>query len=356
MPATCRTIKAMSLQFATKEEITQWDDLIAKNPDGGTVFQSHELAVHKKWNGWTARFIVGDGLAITILEKYVFPLGNVWYVPKGPGVTTMAALEPLLGDIKALAKSCHVFVVKIEPEILKSDETMERLKVLGLTARPAIQPNSSTVLIDLSPDIDTVMANLNQKGRHAIRRAERDGVIVKEVEASDENCRLFYNLWINTAEGKFRVRPYDYMKAFWQRFANTGRGQLFFAYVDDQIVAGVYAQILGTRSIYKDGASVRERPVYGASHLLQWRVIEWAKAHGATQHDLCGTPPAALIRDESHPFYGLGRFKSSFNKTITDYVGVFDMPVRPLAYAIWSRIGERIVQRLSFRFSKQNWY
>ncbi len=349
-------MKDMSLQFATKDDIATWDDLIAKNPDGGSVFQSYELAKHKKWNGWTARFIKGNDIAITVLEKYVFPLGNVWYLPKGPGVTTTSELEALLGDLKDLAKSCHVFVIKIEPEIIKTDETMSRLLGDGFIPRLPIQPNSSTILIDLSPDIDTVMANLNQKGRHAIRRAERDGVIVKAVEATDENCRLFYDLWIDTAEGKFRVRPFDYMKAFWQSFAHTNHGQLFFAYVDDQIVAGVYAQILGTRSIYKDGASVRERPVYGASHLLQWRVIEWAKEHGATQHDLCGTPPAAYMRDEKHPFYGLGRFKSSFNKTVTDYVGVLDMPIRPLAYRLWARVGERIAQRLSFQFSKQNWY
>lgn len=346
----------MSLQFATKDEIANWDDLLIKNPDHGTIFQSYELAKHKKWNGWTARFVTGTGIAITVLEKYVFPLGNVWYVPKGPGVTTVSELSAILDELRELAKRCHVFVIKIEPEILKTDETMSELRALGLEPRQAIQPNSSTILIDLSPDLETVMANLNQKGRHAIRRAERDGVVVKEVESTDENCRLFYNLWVNTAEGKFRVRPFEYMKAFWQAFASTSRGQLFFAYVDDQIVAGVYAQILGSRSIYKDGASVRERPVYGASHLLQWRVIEWAKAHGSVQHDLCGTPPAALIKDETHPFYGLGRFKSSFNKTVTDYVGVLDLPVRPLAYRLWATAGERIAQRISFKFSRQNWY
>ena len=351
-----RTITLMTLVFATKEDLGQWDDLIAHNPDGGTVFQSIELAEQKKWHGWTPRFIRGTGIAITVLEKYVFPLGNVWYVPKGPGVESVKQLELLIDDLKKLARTCNVFVIKVEPELRRSNETLAELHSIGLEASPHIQPNISTITIDLSPDLETVMKNLNQKGRHAIRRAERDGVDAHAVEATDENCHLFYELLKSTAEGRFSVRSEEYMRAFWQRFARADRGQLFFAYVDGQIVAGAFAMIVGKKSLYKDGASVRERPVYGASHLLQWRVIEWAKNRGATLHDLCGAPPSSEIKNEQHPFYGIGRFKSSFNKEVIDYVGAFDIPVRSLAYAIWRRIGERGVRRISFQFKHEDWY
>src|SRR5690606_14429659 len=101
--------------------------------------------------------------------------------------------------------------------------------------------------------------------------------------------------------------------------------------------------IFGDKSTYKDGASLRERPVYGISHLLQWRIIEWAKENGAVVHDFCGSPPSDQINNQDHPYYGFGRFKSSFSRNIVDFVGTYDIVVRPYRYRLWISFGERLV-------------
>ena len=131
---------------------------------------------------------------------------------------------------------------------------------------------------------------------------------------------------------------------------------LFFAYVDDQLVAGAFAMVQGTKSMYKDGASTRERTVYGASHLLQWEVIKWAKSKGSTEHDLAGVPPIDQIKNPDHPFYGMGRFKTSFNKTVTQYVGAYDIPVRSLKAKLWNRLVEKVVRRLYFKRHHESFY
>jgi lipid II:glycine glycyltransferase (peptidoglycan interpeptide bridge formation enzyme) len=179
---------------------------------------------------------------------------------------------------------------------------------------------------------------------------------VQRIESNDENCRQMYNLLAATAEGSFRIRHYDYYKTFWQRYAQADQGQLFFAYVDGKIVAGAYAVVFGAKSTYKDGASIRERTVYGASHLLQWHVITWAKEKGSVTHDFCGSPPSSEIKNPEHPHYGIGRFKTSFNKEVTDYIGAWDIVIRPTAYKIWTKIGERIVLRLHNMLHHENWY
>lgn len=346
----------MSCRYATPVEITKWNTLILANPDGGNVFQGKEFAEQKAAAGWTARFIMVDTIAVTVLEKSVPSLGKLWYVPKGPGITSVRELAVLLQHLKQFAAKNGVFAVKIEPELIKSDETLVDLMKLGLVKVTPIQPNFSTVLLDISADPDTVMSSLNQKGRHAIRRAERDGVTVEQVAASDENCQLMYRLLSDTAAGSFGIRGYSYYKTFWQRYATTKKGQLFFAYVDGEVVAGAYALVFGAKSTYKDGASVRERSVYGASHLLQWHVIRWAKTHGSQLHDFCGAPPSGEINNPEHPHYGIGRFKTSFNKAVTDYVGAYDLIIKPTAYKIWASIGERIVQRLHYQKYHENWY
>lgn len=341
----------MTTRFASKAEIKDWNTHILSNPDGGNVFQGSEFARQKKMNGWTPRFIIYNKLAITVLEKQPFGISKFWYIPKGPGIQSLRELTELLPHLKQFAQEQGVFAIKIEPELLKNDETSIELIKLGLQRVRPIQPNFSTITLNISDSLDSILAHLNQKGRHAIRRAERDGVTVQRVKASKENCGVMYSLLSETAAGSFGIRNKKYYETFWQRYADAGLGQLFFAYVDGKPVAGAYAIVFGQKSTYKDGASIRKRTAYGASHLLQWEVITWAKEHGSIIHDLCGAPPSDEINNPDHPHYGIGRFKTSFNKEVTDYVGAYDIIISPVTYKLWSRFGERIALRLySYRY------
>ncbi|MEO8911369.1 MAG: peptidoglycan bridge formation glycyltransferase FemA/FemB family protein [Candidatus Saccharimonas sp.] len=348
----------MTARFATDEEITHWDDLLVKNLDAGNVFQSYEMAETKLHNGWRARYIVLDKLYVTVLEKRLPTLGYYWYLPKGPGVNSFTGLIDVLPMLRDFAYSRGVFAVKLEPEIIETEQAVAALTGVGLVKTSSIQPNVSTVLIDLSPSLDDIMASFNQKGRHAIHRAERDGVIAQAVEASEENMRIMFDLLASTAAGRFEssLRSYKYYRAFWQSFIKNDRGSLFFAYVDGQVVASAFCMYLGKRGLYKDGASIRAKTVYGASHLLQWEVMKWMKQHKVTSYDLCGTPHSQDINNKKHSFYGIGRFKTSFNKSVTDYVGCYDLVVKPGVYRVWQKIGQRLTLSLSYRLKRQQWF
>lgn len=344
----------MKVRFASESEIKDWNKHILANPDGGNVFSSFEYAMQKETGGYKAYFVFVGSLAITILEKNVPGLGKLWYLPKGPNVTSSKTLFDILESLKPFAEKHGAFAIRIESELDRSEQP--NLEKHGLIKSKPIIPNPSTITLDISNKLDNVLMNLPQKGRHAIRRAGRDGVIIKEVESTDENCRLMYDLLSETAEGQFGIRGYYYFKTFWQRFEKAGLGQLFFAYYDDQIIAGAYAMTFGKKSTYKDGASVRKRTVYGASHLLQWRVIEWAKSRGATLHDFCGSPPSEEISNPEHKHYGVGLFKTAFNKTVTDYIGCYDLVINSPKYKLWNNLGERIAHRLHYYKHHDSYY
>ena len=348
----------MTTRFATDEEIARWDELLVQNPDGGNVFQSTKLAETKRQNGWKPRYIVIDSLAVTVLEKPVSFHGKFWYLPKGPGVTTITSLLPLLPELKAFAARHGVFAVKIEPEVPEADETAAQLLKAGLVRTRAVQPNVSTVIINLTPSLDEIMAAFNQKGRHAIHRAERDGVTAAPVPLTEENMKIMFDLLTETAAGRFEssIRSYQYYKKFWQNFAANDKGSLFFAYLDGKVVAAAYCMYMGKKGLYKDGASIREKTAYGASHRLQWEVIQWMKARDVESYDLCGAPHSTGVNDPSSPFYGIGRFKTSFNKHITDYIGCYDIVVTPAKYKLWQRIGQRLAISLSYRLKHQQWF
>jgi lipid II:glycine glycyltransferase (peptidoglycan interpeptide bridge formation enzyme) len=344
----------MSVRFATSEEISQWNSFILANPDGGNVFSGYEYARQKETGGYKHRFIFVNRVAVTVLEKNTPPLGKLWYLPKGPNVTSSKALFDVLKVLEPFAKKRGVFAVRIETELPRTQQpTLSRH---GLKKAAPIIPNPSTITLDLSPKLDDILMSLPQKGRHAIRRAERDGVTVEKVAATDKNCHTMYKLLSETAEGQFGIRSYNYYKTFWQRFEKAGYGQLFFASFEGKVVAGAYAMVYGSKSTYKDGASVRKRTAYGASHFLQWNVIEWAKERGAMIHDFCGSPPSDELDNPDHPHHGIGLFKTAFNKTVTDYIGCYDLVISPVRYKAWTKLGERVYRHFYFKRTKDYYY
>lgn len=344
----------MSVRFATPEEISQWDTHILSNPDGGNVFSSYEYAEQKETGGYKHRFLFVNKLAVTVLEKNTPPIGKLWYLPKGPNVTSSKALFDTLALLKPFAKKRGVFVIRTEAELPRSQQpTLSRH---GMRKAAAIVPNASTITLDISPSLDDILMGLPQKGRYAIRRAERDGVTVKAVPATEENSQIMHMLLSETADGQFGIRSYDYYRSFWQRFEKAGFGQLFFAYFEDKVVAGAYAVTFGTKTTYKDGASIRKRTAYGASHFLQWNVIEWAKSKGGLIYDFCGSPPSDELDNTEHPFHKIGLFKTAFNKTATDYVGCYDLIISPVRYKAWTKIGERVYRHYYYKHTKDYYY
>lgn len=333
-------------------EPTNYRQGLADNPTEANPLQGETFIELKRHSGWTPRYLTtDDDHYMAAIEKRIPLLGKVWYMPKGPTVTSKSELESIINSLRPFAKKQGVFTVKIEPEL---DYTTD-LSSLGLIKTRPIQYNYSTVLIDLSPPVDDIMMSLNQKGRHAIRRAERDGVTVKQVPINDETCATMYQLFQETAgSAGFSIRSPEYYREFYQAYGDNGG--LFFAYFNDQVVAGAFAMVQGSKSMYKDGASIRERTAYGASHLLQWEVIKWAKAKGSLEHDLAGVPPIAAIKNSDHPFYGLGRFKTSFNKTVTQYVGAYEVPISRWKTILWAELIEKIIRRHHFKKHQESYY
>lgn len=344
----------MTARYATAEEISQWDTLILANPDGGNVFSSYEYSEIKKLTGYTPRYVLAGKIAVTVLEKTTPPLGKFWYLPKGPGVTSTKQLFDLLKALKPLAKKAGVFMIRVESELDRAScATLERH---GMKKANPIIPNPSTITLDVSSSLDDILMGLPQKGRHAIRRAERDGVTVKQVPVTEKNAKQMYALLAETAQGQFGIRSYNYYREFWKTFEKAGLGQLFFAYFEGKVVAGAYAMVFGEKSTYKDGASIRKRTAYGASHLLQWNVIEWAKSRGVLVHDFCGSPPSDEVNNSEHPHYGIGLFKLSFSKHVVDFIGCYDYVLSRPRYQAWTKLGERVHRHLYYRRAKDYYY
>ncbi len=80
------------------------------------------------------------------------------------------------------------------------------------------------------------------------------------------------------------------------------------------------------------------------------------KERGVESYDLCGAPHSQEVNNPDIPLYGIGRFKTSFNKHITDYIGAYDLIVNPTKYKLWQKIGQRLAISLSYRLKHRQWF
>lgn len=306
-------------------------------------------------------------VAVGVLAKRVPLIGEWWHLPAGPAGENAAEVIEISAAVADLARSRGAFLLKIEPRL--GPDSRAALHGAGYLDSVRIIPNPSTVLVDVSTKAPAgsaeaaaeLRARIGKKARNSISRAGRDGIVVRRVPASDENCAAFAGLLRETAEGRFVLRSDRYYREFWQRFGRAGSGQLFFAYRpgddgEDLLLAGAFAMALGAKTTYKDGASMRAKIAYGASHALQWDVLLWANERGAQVHDLCGAPPSDRADDREHPLFGVGQFKRSFSPVITDYAGAFDLPLKRRAYAFWAKLGDRLARRASLALKKDPYY
>lgn len=362
----------VTARFATPAEVVSWDSLIASNPGGGEVWMGDSYLTLKRDEGryLDHRVIVErpekPPIAVGVLAKRVPLLGEWWHLPAGPAGEDVAAVIDAARAVGRLARANGAFLVKIEPRLAVTTHpnAAGEIRSRGFVDTVRVIPNPSTVLVKVSTEAEPgteladkeLLASLGKKARNSINRAARDGIVVTRATASDEECAALYRLLQETAQGRFVLRSERYYREFWQRFQRSGDGQVFLAHRDGELVAGAFAMALGQKTTYKDGASVRAKSGYGASHALQWEVLRWANQRGALVHDLCGAPPSDRVDDKTHPLHGVGQFKRSFAPEVTDYPGAFDLPLRPRAYALWTKLGDRVMRRWSLARWKDPYY
>lgn len=339
------------MREASHAELAQWDELIVANPDGGQILQTRAWGEFKRRSGWTPRYLVADEsdrrIAMLALSRGAPGLGELWYLPKGPGVSGVEELDALLAPLRAQRR---LFTVKMEPELHDEPQTVEALRRAGLVkSAHDVQITRATILVDLQPDEDAILASFKSKTRYNIRLAARKGVEVEPVPATDENVDMMYALMSATRDrAGFLLRPKPYFRGYWQLQEAAGHGQLFFARWHGQVLAGVFATFLGAKAWYKDGGSSKEHQSVMAPHLLQWEVMRWLRQRGVASYDLVAVPRRSELH-EVHPLHGLYRFKSGFSDEITEFVGTWDLVNDRRRHIVWEQFVERAQHQWSLR-------
>lgn len=343
----------MKLRFATEQEIANWDNLIIKNNAGTNVLQCQSFAKLKTDFGWTPRFFAYDldGQLQFFLgfEQFFRPFGKLWYLPKAPNFNNEQVFSACLEDFKQLARQEKVFLVKFEPEMIDTPSLKQIFAAHQMPPNQKIQPDQTTIFIDTSLDKDQLFASFPQRGRRAIRQAEKNHIVVTQAAPIPETFQKMFELMqnANSGHGVPFMRDFDYYKRFWQLYTDAQMGQFYFASDETgEILSGAFVSFIGDYGFYKDGGSMASANRKSAAHKLQWEIMQDLHARGVKKYNLHSTPPANQLKNPKHPYYGLGIFKTSFSKDLTTFCGCYDLPLDQLKYRLWSKFGERLARRI----------
>lgn len=160
----------------------------------------------------------------------------------------------------------------------RSDETLRGLGFDRIQAH-------GTIALDLTRGSDSLWADLPKSRRRAIRRAEREGVVIEE-QSDAAGAERAYPLIVDTLErGGGHVPRLEHVRGHAAALCRTGNARLFFATCDGADQGVIIDLVTPSMALGWLGGTRRDAP-RGTGHLLQWRVIETMAADAVQAYDL----------------------------------------------------------------------
>lgn len=314
-----------------------WDAMVAQDRRGH-LLQTWAWGELKSAFGWSAvrTAVERDGSLVAGAQTLYRRMGpfNVGYVPKGP---VLLEDDPHVADMlcEALRKQARrrgCAWLTFEPEWY-DEEIGRRAWLTSRGLEPSdlsVQPRR-TIVVDLTPSEEDLLAAMKPKWRYNVRLSMRRGVEVSQV--GTESLETFYALMRITGErDAFGIHTKSYYRTALELFLPQGRAALFLATYEGKPLATLMPFAFNGQAWYMYGASSSEHRELMPNHQLQWRAMLWAKSLGCSAYDLWGIPD--LDENESADqanLSGVGRFKSGFGGRVVRYVGAYvDVLNRPL--------------------------
>ncbi|MDO8451911.1 MAG: peptidoglycan bridge formation glycyltransferase FemA/FemB family protein [bacterium] len=264
----------------------------------------------------------------------------IGYIPKGPEPT-----EHILNALKNIGKEKHAVFIQLEPNSSTLQPATYNLHLL----RPSHHPlfTKYTFVLDLTKSEDQLIAAMHAKTRYNIRVAERHGVKIQE-DNSDRAFSEYMKLHAETLERqKFYAHSTAYHQKLWSIFHPAGLAKLFTATFQNNMIAAWIIFPFHDTLYYPYGASSRDHREVMAPTLLLWEIARWGKQMGYKAFDLWGAlGPQPNPRD---PWYGFHRFKEGFNPNLVEFIGSYDLIIKPTLYRLYTVADRLRSKALSLR-------
>ena len=261
-----------------------------------------------------------------LIRKIPHTKYTLMYAPRGPvcDIDDEKSFKELIKKADELAKQYKAFMLKMDPDILASNEKFKTMaKENGFIVEEKIknvnnllQPRFVFRLDIKGKTEDEVFSAFHSKTRYNIRLATKKGVTLRE--GTRDDLQQFQNILETTGERDgFYIRKKEYFEKIFDSF-DKDHIKLVFADYEGKPIACVLNIFYGNKEWYLYGGSLNEHRNLMSTYLLQWEMIKQAINRKMDSYDFRGV----CAIDSEHYNEGLYRFKKGFN---ADFIEFMDM-------------------------------
>lgn len=160
-------------------------------------------------------------------------------------------------------------------------------------------------VIDLTLSEEAIWSNMHSKHRNSIRRAEKNGVLIKKgrKELINDYIKIDRDTWERSHKKAYGMRFFEIIIS-----SMNDNAIIYIAYKDDVPQAGACYFLNPCMSYYMYGAS-KNSPEPGATNYLHWVAINDFKSKGIKKYSFVG---CRIDEDENSKYHSIQRFKERF--------------------------------------------
>lgn len=270
----------------------EWDQFLANTAGGHHVQTSLWAQVKASLNWKPLRVIITHQKRIVaggqLLYRSISPMLRVGYLTKGPlcDETHPEAAQVIMEQILCVSHEKHLQLLVVQPAN-NGTQVAALLPTLGFQPSLLELAPIASILLDLSPSLEQLMANMKRQTRQNIRRGLQAGFFV--YEGNQVDLKDFYQLHLATSQRQnFPPYTFEYYQNMWRAFEPIGAIGLIVAKFSGEPVSALLLIPFGETVIAKilgwSGQQASLRP----NDAIFWQAIIWAKAHGFRYFDFEG--------------------------------------------------------------------
>lgn len=275
-------------------------------------------------------------VAVVLVEKKITKRGTFLLVPHGPVIakTAKGTLKVLTERLKEIARNENAAFLRINPVLQRNEENTDIFKSLGYREAPLQMHPEASWKLDITPDQETLLAQMRKTTRYLIRQAQKNENIRISQSSDIKDVELFSKFHDQVSQRQ-RFVPFSlgYLQKEFSAFIKDDAVRLFFSHHNNEIAAGSFVIFWSGIGFYHHAISVPKYAKFSTPYLLQWEAIKEAKRRGCQLYDFWGFIDPVL--QPNHPWAGPTLFKMGFGGQAHQYVKTQDLPLGKKYWLTW---------------------
>ncbi len=314
-----------------EDELDEYEEFLSNH------YRCH-YAQSKQWanvkSDWKNEIIIvrnEDGKIVgslsLLIRKVPYFKSTLMYAPRGPvcDENNKEIFLKLIEKADNLAKENKAFMLKMDPDILSSNEEFKEIakkggfKICGKIkdATKLINPRFVSRLDLKGKTEEEVFNNFHSKTRYNVRLAGKKGVVIEE--GTRDDIGKFKEIMDVTGDRDgFYIRNKEYFEKIYDSMGPV-HVKLMFAKYEGEPISCVMNILFGNKHWYLYGGSLNKYRNLMPNYLLQWEMIKMAIKDGCDIYDFRGN--CATSMDDYNE--GLYRFKKGFGAEMVEFVEIY---------------------------------